>query len=330
MKLTIVTPVLDDWDSCGILLGALERLNLPGVSAIRVLIVDDGSATPAPDDLCGRIGDGPIGRVELLELACNLGHQRAIALGIAVASETPGSDAVVVMDSDGEDPPQEIPRLLARLAEEPAAIVAAGRARRSESRLFRLGYAAYQLLFWVMTGRTIRFGNFSAFTLASAQRLARMSDTWNHLAAAMLRSKLPVEVVPTSRASRYRGRSHMAFPALIAHGFSAFSVFSEYVFARLFLFSCLLAVLALGSGAAVIAIRLLTTLAIPGWATTAVGVLGIVLLQAVLLCLIASVQLLAARSQAGAIPLSLVGTFVRRTRVLAPREDAASDALRRH
>ena len=49
----------------------------------------------------------------MLQLRRNLGHQRAIAVGLAYAEEHDPCDVVVIMDGDGEDDPKDVPRLLA-------------------------------------------------------------------------------------------------------------------------------------------------------------------------------------------------------------------------
>jgi polyisoprenyl-phosphate glycosyltransferase len=94
------------------------------------------------------------------------------------------------MDSDGEDDPDDIPRLIAALCTTPKAGIVAGRKERSEGAGFRVGYAAYQTMFSALVGRRIDFGKFSAFGPALARRLSGMSETWSHLAATLLRSRV--------------------------------------------------------------------------------------------------------------------------------------------
>jgi hypothetical protein len=67
-----------------------------------------------------------------LRLRRNLVHQRTIAIGLAHIGEYEARD-VVVMDSDGEDDPRDVPRLVARMQEERGRSVFAERTRRSES-----------------------------------------------------------------------------------------------------------------------------------------------------------------------------------------------------
>jgi glycosyltransferase involved in cell wall biosynthesis len=310
VNVAIVTPVHNDWESCAILLTRIDGLTLPGVTTLRVLVVDDGSVRPLAEGLTNGLGGGRVGAVSVLELVCNVGHQRAIALGIARIVGCRAAEQIVVMDSDGEDDPDDIPRLIAALQTAPDAGIVAGRTKRSEGARFRVGYAAYQTLFLALVGRRIDFGNFSAFGPALARRLSGMSETWSHLAASLLRSRVPLVTVPTRRGRRYAGQTSMNFPSLIAHGLSAFAVFSDHVFARLLLLAATIGSTALFGIVSVVAIRLATDLAIPGWATNAVSVFALLFIQAVLICLVGALQLLATRSQPAAQPSAMLPLFV--------------------
>ncbi len=323
MDLVIVTPVLNDWESCRILLGNIDRLALPDGCRLSVLIVDDGSARTGDATLVLELGGGSIAAVDVVQLACNVGHQRAIALGISTAVTRKPGAFVLVMDCDGEDNPAEIPRLIQAIEGQTAAAVVAERARRSEGAKFRAGYAAYQALFRMLVGKRIDFGNFCLLGPDAAYRLAHMADTWNHLAATLLRARIRLISVPTDRTTRYAGQSSMNMPSLVAHGLSAFAVFSDHVFARLLLLASLIGVGVATIGIVVLCMRLFTDLATPGWASTVLGASAILFVQAILICLVAAVQMLATRSQPGAQPIALLPQFVRTIHTLLPRPDAA-------
>jgi glycosyltransferase involved in cell wall biosynthesis len=314
MKVAILTPLFNDWESLGNLLLRIDRLPLPNVSELRVVVINDGSSMPAPPDLTQGAQFSRISAVVLLDLTCNLGHQRAIALGLAALAAEQADDVVVVMDSDGEDEPDDVPRLIAACCDQPGAVVVAERSKRSEGVTFRLGYQIYRIVFRLLTGRRIRFGNFCAMGIDVADRLANTPNAWNHLAATLLRSGLPIIAIPSPRARRFAGTPSTNFVSLLAHGLSALAVFSDYVFARLLLVSAVLAGIAMVGGAIVIFVRFSTDLAIPGWATEAVGIFAIVFIQALLLFLIGAVQLMATRNQAGAVPAKLIDIFVHRRR----------------
>jgi polyisoprenyl-phosphate glycosyltransferase len=319
MNVTILMPVFDEWDALEHVLKHIDSLHLPDVTSLHILVVNDGSTEPVPDYSSIRLRF--IATVEVLDLVCNLGHQRAIALGLGALAVGDTDDIVLVMDGDGQDDPGDIPQLLAAHYASPHGLVVAERTKRSERSSFRFGYWSYRMVFRLFVGRRIRFGNFCVLSASAVQRLARSPDTWNHLAATLLRSQLPITIVSTHRGRRIQGRSKMNIPALLSHGLSAISVFSDRAFARLLLMSGVLATLAAIGCLTILIIRLATDYAIPGWATTTVGLLAILIVQALVICLIASVQLLAARSQAAAVPAELVRIFSRERRVVLSRTE---------
>jgi glycosyltransferase involved in cell wall biosynthesis len=197
------------------------------------LLVDDGSNEPAPETWTSTAWSS-FQRVDVLTLRRNLGHQRALAVGLCHVEANIPCRAVLVMDGDGEDAPLDIPRLLDRLEREQyAKIVFAERTKRSESTVFRIFYHLYRLLHVFLTGISVRVGNFSVTPIGQLRRLVAVSDLWNHYAAAIFKARLPFVMLPTERAQRLAGQSRMNFVALVIHGLSAISVFSDRVGARL-------------------------------------------------------------------------------------------------
>lgn len=301
-ELLVVIPVFDDWEPVTRLLADLDARLEHVAGPIAVLLVDDGSTEPTPDRL--PFEPRRLARVEVLPLRRNLGHQRAIALGLTFAYEQRPCRAVVVMDGDGEDAPGDVPKLLAALeAAPPATAVFAARARRSEGPWFAAGYAAYKLIHRVLTGRKVEVGNFSVLPWALLERLVGVSEIWNHYAAAVYKARLPVVQVAVARAPRLAGRSHMGFVALVTHGLSAISVFGETVGVRMLCLTGVLAALILLALAAVGLGRLCLGLAVPSWAGAAVGLLGILLLSLVLALAMIVLFLLQARERYSFLPL---------------------------
>ena len=233
-ELVVLLPVFNDWAALGKLLGGLDRALASSRIEADVLVVNDGSTEPFdPSAISGDLRS--IARVEVLHLRRNLGHQRAIAIGLAfIEAERPECRAVVLMDSDGEDAPEDVPRLLARYEQEGRRkIVFAERTKRSESSLFRFFYLLYRVAHRILTGHWVRVGNFSVIPRERLSCLVATSELWNHYAAAAFTSRQPYATVPTRRANRLDGRSKMNFVALVIHGLSAISVYSDAIGVRL-------------------------------------------------------------------------------------------------
>ncbi len=134
----IMTPVYGDWAAFECLLGHLDGVLAEAGLSARVLAVGDGSPSPSGPDFGGGLRFRALRRVNVLRLRRNLGHQRAIAIGLAHVEDCEPCDVVVVMDCDGEDDPRDVPRLLARCHTEGwQSIVFAERSKRSESLGFR-------------------------------------------------------------------------------------------------------------------------------------------------------------------------------------------------
>lgn len=313
MHIVIVMPVYEDWDAALKLCRNIDAV-LRGQSSLRasVLLIDDGSAlTTYPRELPFRLE--AIDHVSVLTLRRNLGHQRALAVGFAYLQQhwKGKGDAVVVMDADGEDRPEDIPRLLEAMpnAGHPTAVFAE-RGRRLESLTFRLMYRCYSLLHRVFTGRDIRFGNFSVLPWAYLDSLVVCPELWNHYSATFLKSRLPNTRVRCDRGRRLAGESRMNFVSLVIHGMSALFANQEVVGTRLLLmavFTTLISVLLLGVA---VGVRLFTHAAIPAWAAVAVGVLFVLGGQFLLGCFMLVFSAMMTRSHLGFLPIRDYSFFV--------------------
>jgi len=271
--LIVVTPVYEDADACARL---FTDLAATFGTAVFVVAVDDGSVRQ-PLDIRTLEQAGLEG--EILRLRRNVGHQRAIAIGLARVSEHLRPDQrVVVMDADGEDVPSTIPALLAALEDPAVDVVVARRQSRVETLRFKIFYAVYKRFFRTMTGRTIDFGNFMALKPAALQRLVSMQELSIHVAGAVLASRLRTRPCALDRGARYAGHSQMNFVGLALHGFKALMVFAEDVLVRVGIACTIIASLSLLGSAAAVVLKL-TGFSTPGWFSVALGLLLLMLLQ---------------------------------------------------
>jgi glycosyltransferase involved in cell wall biosynthesis len=284
-----------------------------------VWFVDDASSEAVPASLTKR--PAHLAKVTVLRLRRNLGHQRAIAIGLTSLYVRGGYDAVIVMDGDGEDRPQDVPELLDRCAQSNwSKVVFAQRTKRSEGFGFRLGYATFKVLHRLLVGRKVEVGNFSVVPHAALARLVSVSELWNHYAAAVQQARIPIDMLPAARAQRIAGQSQMNLTALVMHGLSAISVYGDVVGVRLLRLTAMAIGAVVLAMLSVVAVRLGTDLAIPGWATSALGLLLVSLLILTAISMMMVLFILRARSEYGFLPLRDYAHFVLDERVLYEAE----------
>jgi polyisoprenyl-phosphate glycosyltransferase len=301
-KLVILIPVYEDWKALHLLLPLLDReLNAHALKA-DILIVDDGSSEltfMSEQQKCFH----SIGTIEILSLRRNVGHQRAIAVGLSYLEAHQLCYPVVVMDCDGEDNPSDVPRLIAECsAHQDQKIIFAARTRRSASLSFKAFYHLYRMIHFLLTGVQVQVGNFSVIPVTVLRRLVAVSELWNHYAAAVYKAKLPMALIPARRNCRLEGSSRMSLVALVVHGLSAMAVFGDRIGVRLLILVSIGMSLVSVALISVIGIRLLTNLAIPGWATYVTGILLVILIQMLMIVLVFAFVILTGRNTVSIIP----------------------------
>jgi hypothetical protein len=312
MNLVLLVPVYNDWPSVALLIRDTDHALARGGRRARILIVDDGS-DQQPEGALTSLQTTTISGLDILHLRSNLGHQRAIAVGLAYTEASLPCNAVVVLDGDGEDRPEDIDRLLKTLeAVQGRAVVFAERTRRSEGLLFASLYWLYRTVHWLLTGERVRVGNFAAIPSAILARLVVVSALWNHFAAAVFHARIPYTTVPTSRGTRYSGRSQMNFVALVTHGLSAMSVFGDRIGVRLLVTTCILMLVVIVPASVALGWQLTRDVPLPAWAPYGAALLVVLVFQTASIILAFVFIILAGRASPGFVPLRDYGHYVLR------------------
>jgi polyisoprenyl-phosphate glycosyltransferase len=279
-KLIVLLPVYNDVTSVNHVLNELKvQFQTPPAISVEILVVNDGSSEPAI------INPVDCFTIHVLTLTRNLGHQKAIAIGLSYIKQKLTCDNVLVMDCDGEDRPEDAQKLVQASLQNPGKIIFAQRKSRKEGTSFRLYYKVYKLTFHLLTGKKISFGNFMIMPKLALDKLVYYSEIWNHISGGIIKSGLEYATIDTHKGTRYAGASKMSMSSLMMHGFGAISVFLDMIAKRLLVLSMLLILFSVLSILIIIGIRAFTDMAIPGWASTLISSLLIVLLQSFLLSL---------------------------------------------
>ncbi len=321
LKIIVLIPLRDDWASSAELIRRLDQTLAAYPCILDVLIVDDGSQQACnPADFQSQFT--VVRTIRILRLRRNLGHQRAIAIGLVHVEQSLACDAVLVMDADGEDTADGALQLIRAYSEcQPGTqAIFAERSRRTESLIFRFCYLLYKGLHRLLTGIGVRVGNFSILPSSQLSTLVVMSELWNHYAAAVFRSGLPFTMIPIPRGHRITGTSKMNFISLAAHGMSAISVFGDVVGVRLLAGSIAALLLPILSIVGVALFRLFTGHPVPGWTFYTIGAIAIVLIPFITIATSFTFTLLSSRMHFSFVPLRDCALFVAGTQDIYPNE----------
>jgi polyisoprenyl-phosphate glycosyltransferase len=230
--------------------------------------VDDGSRDSSLDLLLQlRAADE---RVTVISLARNFGHQIAVTAGLDAAA---GRDAVIVMDTDLQDPP-EVSLQLIESWESGVDVAYAQRRTRQDSPFKRgTAYGFYWLLRRLASVDIPRnVGDFRLMDRKVVAEVIRYREHDRFLRGIVSHVGFRQEAVPFDRDPRFAGSSSYPFRTMLklaADGILGFSTFPLRLISRLGMFISFLSLL---GAIFVVYVRLFEPgRTVPGWAFIAVG-----------------------------------------------------------
>ena len=271
MKINIIIPVFNDWESLNYLLNHISKIinnKNHYIDSIDVTIIDDASTLD--HNIQNDLKDI---KIKILKLNNNLGSQNAINIGLRYLEENNlAVDYCIVMDSDGEDKAEDIIKLIQKAEQNKNKIIFASRAKREDGVLFFLFYKIYLFSFYLLTGENLNFGNFSCIPKQMISSIIKLDNSKDHYPAAILRSDLAYIKVKCDRGKRYKGKSKMSISKLALHGLNGLSFFVELVLVRFFILSIIGMIFSLLIIISVILLKINNLIGVLNWATnTTIG-----------------------------------------------------------
>ena len=230
--------------------------------------VDDGSRDSSLDLLLAlRDADD---RVTVISLARNFGHQIAVTAGL---DATAGRDAVIVMDTDLQDPPEVGMRLIESWESGVDVAYAQRRTRRDPAFKRGTAYAFYWLLTRLASVDIPRnVGDFRLMDRKVVAEVIRYREHDRFMRGIVAHVGFRQEAVPFDRDPRHAGSSSYPLRTMLklaADGILGFSTFPLRLISRMGMVISLLS----GIGALwVVWVRLfMPERTVPGWAFITVG-----------------------------------------------------------
>ena len=134
------------------------------------------------------------------------------------------------MDADGEDDPNLLKKIIDFSKEFPNKIITVNRTKRNEKFLFRIMYEIHYLFTLLITGKKIRFGNYSLISSDKLKKLFSSGDLWGAYSAAIINNYTDIKPLFYERKKRYIDESKMNLFKLIFHSLRIISIFNKQVY----------------------------------------------------------------------------------------------------
>ena len=248
MNYIILIPIYNDRESLKFLIQNINNEIKDFNHKISIVVINDASSQQIIDTYPNTEN---IHSIEIINMKENRGHTRCIASGLKYIFEKKDFDYVIPMDGDGEDRPEEIVEFLSKIKNSNGRPIVGERIKRSENLIFQICYQLHKLITFTLTGKSIKFGNFTCLPKSSVEKMVNEKATWNSFSGSLRKIEDNLMSIPSKRGERYFGPSKMSFYNLIKHSLSIISVFRKTFLIRSGLF-IILYILFIKSNASII------------------------------------------------------------------------------
>ncbi len=265
--LSVVIPVYNEANTLGELLRRLTSSLTSTGLAWEVVFVNDGSHDASGDILAEAMKED--GRIRVVTLSRNFGHQVALSAGLDFAE----GSAVIMMDSDLQDPPEVLPALVHEWLNG-AEVVLTVKSKRGESRLMALAFWGFYRVLRLLAGVDIPAGAgiFSLMDRRVADAVKRLPERSRYLVGLLAWVGFRQAIVPYERPGRPDGRSRVGTLGLVHLALDAIFAFSIIPLRLITLLGFMMSLWSFVAGGFIFALRLFTNeVQLPGWASIIVA-----------------------------------------------------------
>ena len=233
MKVKILIPIYNDWQSVFKLLENIDNEIAGLQDELSVIIVNDASTEQKPEFVLNLKN---LKSVKIINMKENRVHARCIAAGLKYIYKNEDFDYVIPMDGDGEDRPEEVKQLIEKAKNYPETVITANRIKRSEGIIFKTSYLIHKYLTYIFAGQSIKFGNYTCLPKFAVVKMIEEASTWCSYSGSLTKIVKDKKTIPSIRGIRYFGPSKMSIYSLLKHSLSIIAVFKFTALIRSIIF----------------------------------------------------------------------------------------------
>lgn len=269
--LSVVIPLLNEEDVLEQTYQALKQHLEPLGESYEIVFVDDGSTDRSRAILLAKSEADPT--VRIVALARNFGHEMATTAGLHHAR----GQAVIVMDADLQDPPDLIPKFLAKWREGYQVVYGVRKKREQETALKKLTSFLFYRLMRKIADVPIPpdTGDFRLMDRRVLDVYAKLHEDPRFFRGLISWVGFKQVGVPFIRKPRVAGYTKYRYSRLLKLAFDTITAFSSLPALLITITALVCVLLSLGVTGVVLALWLVGNLAMPGWGWAALGFLAL-------------------------------------------------------
>lgn len=272
MKKKLISVIISVYNEENIVKRLTDALELMASSVFydfEYIFINDGSCDHSLETLLELAKNNQ--RIKIIDLSRNFGHQLAITAGIDYAK----GDAVVLMDADMEDNPQDILKFLKKW-EDGFDVAYAIRAKRRTGLARKICFALFHYLNRLLSGIPVEAaGIFGLMDKKVVEEMKLLKEEGRYIPG--LRSWVGFRQIgiELERGGRYDQRPRVHFGKLLTLALNSYFSFSKKPLKLASLLGIFLSFLSFLSAILILLFQLFMKFKVPGWASLVVIVLFI-------------------------------------------------------
>jgi glycosyltransferase involved in cell wall biosynthesis len=259
--LSLVIPMYNEEAAVDFLRAELEKFMGEVSADVEVVLVNDGSSDRTIDKIAEWAAED--GRIKVLHLSRNFGHQIASTAGLDYAT----GDAVVLIDADLQDPLPVVHQMIERYREGYDVVFGQRETRQGESAFKRgTAWAFYRLMRLIADKRLpVDTGDFRLISRECLDGLKSMRETHRFLRGMVAWVGYPQFALKYQRAARVAGSTKYPMRKMLAFAWTAATSFSTVPLQLSIVLGLIAGLVGVEEGIRALLASLLHWYAVPGW-----------------------------------------------------------------